>query len=689
MKTPPLLLGAVLLFWGWQTGFLVPAAIMAAVLEGARWLRPRWEVSNDDFARIWTFCTLLLIAAVVYAFTANDGPADFRLLFQNPSGFAQRSAGTATSRTAAAVVRWLPMMFFLFVAAQTYSSREGIPLETISLILRRRWRRARKSGQPLAPSRTVDVSYPYFALCLFASSVHPSESTSFYWYACGLLGWGLWPQRSRRFGVTLWGATLAAAFGLGYLGQSGMGRLQNYLGNLNTQWFSGPSRHRFDPMRSQTQIGRIGRLKASGRIVIRLQGLTNSPPGLLREASYRAYRNHAWYADLADSDWVTVRESTNRESYTLMADKTAPSAARIACYLEGGTGLLPLPEGTGRLQGLLVFDDPQKSSLGAVMVQGPGMIQFEALFGPGATIDSPADEDQDLAVPPRETGALEQIVRELHLDEQSPDEALKSLRRFFLEKFTYRTWQPTAAWSRSRETALTRFLLRTRSGHCEYFATAGVLLLRLIGIPARYAVGYAVHEGSGSSYVVRQRDAHSWCLFWDKRAGLWRDLDLTPGTWLEAEASRASPLQFLSDGWSWVSFQFARLRWGQTHLRQYVFWIVIPILGLLLAQIIFQRRRRHRGNAGGAGSVAWPGLDSEFYELERKLAQRGLARQPSEPLSEWLQRATGEPGLARARTPLESLLLLHYRYRFDPQGLSPQERQVLRTEARQCLELVD
>ena len=62
---------------------------------------------------------------------------------------------------------------------------------------------------------------------------------------------------------------------------------------------------------------------------------------------------------------------------------------------------------------------------------------------------------------------------------------------------------------------MSRFLLRTRSGHCEYFATATVLLLRQLGIPARYAVGYAVHEATGRKYVVRQRDAHAWCLVWN------------------------------------------------------------------------------------------------------------------------------------------------------------------------------
>jgi aryl-alcohol dehydrogenase-like predicted oxidoreductase len=49
MKTPPLLLGAALVFWGWQTGFLPAGLVMAAALEGARGVRARREFSDDDF----------------------------------------------------------------------------------------------------------------------------------------------------------------------------------------------------------------------------------------------------------------------------------------------------------------------------------------------------------------------------------------------------------------------------------------------------------------------------------------------------------------------------------------------------------------------------------------------------------------------------------------------------------------
>src|SRR5262245_21300276 len=104
VKTPPFLLGATLLFWGWQTGFLVVGAIMDAALESARFIKLRWEFSDDDFNRVWTFCTLLSLAALVYAFTANEGPARFSRFFQNSNFFTQRGVGTASARTATALL---------------------------------------------------------------------------------------------------------------------------------------------------------------------------------------------------------------------------------------------------------------------------------------------------------------------------------------------------------------------------------------------------------------------------------------------------------------------------------------------------------------------------------------------------------------------------------------------------------
>jgi len=689
MKTPPLLLGAALLFWGWQTGHVIVGTAMAAVLEGARLIQARWEFTDEDFRRIWTFCALLLLAAALYAFTANDGLSGVRGFLQNPSLATERNAGNATARTVSALIRWLPMAFFLFVAAQAFSSREGVPPETISLILRLRWQRARLLGRPLPAARGVDVSYPYFMLCLLAASFHSSEDETFFWGLCALLAWALWSHRSRRYGVVIWASALAAAMLLGYTGQRGVGRLYRLFDNYNVSWFARGVGGGADPMQSRTALGQIGRLKASHKIVIRLEPKEGSrAPTLLREASYPTWKGQVWSSEISRDKFEGVFEATNHTTWLLLPGNTNTAAVNLACYLPGKCALLPLPTGCGRLENLSVFL-LSKNSLGAVLAQGPGLVVFDALYGPGPTMDSPGNPNEDLAVPPKEMPALEQVIAELQLKEQNRKQALRTLSGFFQDtnKFRYSTWQGLGKLRSTNETPLSRFLLRTRSGHCEYFATATVLLLRQLGIPARYAVGYAVHENTGRKYVVRQSDAHAWCLVWNENSGTWQDFDTTPALWVAAEDNRASPMQYLSDCWSRMMFEFAKFRWGQTHLRQYFLWALAPILALLLYQIIFRSRRRRQTRSRGepGATTLWPGLDSEFYQIERRLAERGAGRQPSEPLSAWLLRASADPALAEVRGRLRELLRLHYRYRFDPDGLSQRDREALRREATGCL----
>jgi transglutaminase-like putative cysteine protease len=687
MKTPPFLLGSALVFWGWQTGFLIPGVIMGLTLEAARVIHARWEISDDDFSRIWTFCLVVLLATAVYAFTANEGPSDFRGFLHNPSFLTQRNAGLATARTTSSLLRWLPMIFFAFVAAQAYSSRDGIPLHVISMILRHRMKMARKLGLRTPISRTFNSAYPFFGLSLFSASLHSSDDTTFFWGFCLLMAWALWPQRSPRFALLLWAGALAFVIGMSYFGQRGIGQFQSYLGNLNTQWLGAFTRRRFDPIQSQTEIGNLGRIKTSPKIVIRLQAASGVPPRRLREATYRVFKGRTWYSESTENDFSRVAE-TNETTFPLL-DRPTTDTVRIACYLPGGKALLPLPVGVGRLEHLMAYN-VWKSPLGAVLEEGPGLVVFDALYGLGDTLGSPPGQtNEDLSIPERDEPTLQQVVSELNLKGQNADEAVKTLARFFSTQFTYSTWHEEKALQRF-ETPLSRFLLHSRSGHCEYFASAAVLLLRSIHIPARYAVGYAVHEGSGQDYVVRQRDAHAWCLWWDERHRAWRDFDPTPATWVAADGLEVSVSQKLSDFWGRIAFEISKFRWGQSHVRQYLLWTLLPVLGLLLYQIIFRKRRRWAGKGTKPGPmITWPGLDSEFYELEQRLGTRGLSRQASEPLSEWLRRIAKDETMLELRSSLREVLTLHYRYRFDPAGLTVNERERLRDKAKACCAQLD
>ncbi|HVN79498.1 MAG TPA: DUF3488 and transglutaminase-like domain-containing protein [Terriglobia bacterium] len=76
---------------------------------------------------------------------------------------------------------------------------------------------------------------------------------------------------------------------------------------------------------------------------------------------------------------------------------------------------------------------------------------------------------------------------------------------------------------------LSRFLFEDRKGHCEYFATAMVVLLRSSGIPARVVNGFRGGEYNtvGTDFIFRGKDAHSWVEAYVPGTG-WQTYDPTP-----------------------------------------------------------------------------------------------------------------------------------------------------------------
>ena len=81
--------------------------------------------------------------------------------------------------------------------------------------------------------------------------------------------------------------------------------------------------------------------------------------------------------------------------------------------------------------------------------------------------------------------------------------------------------------------ALLTFLLSNdadeRRGHCQYFSTAAVILLRRAGHPARTVVGFASEEVDAKGVTFRGLHAHAWLELVDSR-GRWQRLDATPSS---------------------------------------------------------------------------------------------------------------------------------------------------------------
>jgi len=76
---------------------------------------------------------------------------------------------------------------------------------------------------------------------------------------------------------------------------------------------------------------------------------------------------------------------------------------------------------------------------------------------------------------------------------------------------------------------LARFLFERKKGHCEYFATSMAMMLRTLGIPTRTVNGFRGGEYNDltNSYIVREKDAHSWVEVYFPEYG-WVSFDPTP-----------------------------------------------------------------------------------------------------------------------------------------------------------------
>ena len=714
MNTPPFLIGAVLLFWGWQAGFLWLGVLLAAVLETSRWIRARWEFAQVDLDRIWNLCVLLFFGAFVVAFVANDGANTVTSLAANNSSANRLAAVNKSARSVILMLLWLPATFLPMVVAQAFSQRERMPWSTFSPWLRRqrpsnsagvrpssgaamsglaivskdfhaqRTGDLSASGDGRTPGTAhqdgLNVAWPYFAACLLAASA-ANEKTI--WFPIGLValaGWALWTRRPRSFSAVTWTGCLLAVVGLGFVAQSGMREMQQLMRRLDGMLIAklAGGGKGFDPKESRTMLGAIGRLKLSGSIVLRVES-EGAPPPLLREASYKLFRSPYWAAP--KQDLFSINSENDLTTWKLLPNKPASKTVTISQFLSGGRGLLAVPHGVARLEELLA-DSLETNTLGVLNVaEGPGFVRFRAVYEEGASIDTPPDKD-DREVPGVEGAAVTNVIKELNLHGLAPEEALKAVAAFLAKEFRYTTWQEPRG-RRSNDTALREFLLKTRAGHCEHFATATTMLLRAAGVPARYAVGYSVQEQKGRQWVVRERHAHAWCLAWVN--GAWRDVDNTPASWAAAEAARATGWERISDAWSRVWFEFSKWRWGKGEWKRYLIWVVVPLIGLTVWRLMTKKQwsRANQKASTSASALARLGLDSEFYLIERKLTELGLERHEGETLASWLGRIGSEGGVSAP--DLSPLLTLHYRLRFDPAGLNTGERTELKNEAMEWL----
>jgi len=165
--------------------------------------------------------------------------------------------------------------------------------------------------------------------------------------------------------------------------------------------------------------------------------------------------------------------------------------------------------------------------------------------------DYPADiRTQYLQMPPLDPRVPE-LARQATTAASNPYDKAIALQSYLQTRYAYTLDQGSIR----SEDPLANFLFVRKAGHCEYFATAMTIMLRTLGIPARYINGFQTGEYNdvGGDFIVRASDAHSWVEAYFPGRG-WITFDPTPAGEAPSPGWFASFSKYLD----WIQFQ-----WGE------------------------------------------------------------------------------------------------------------------------------
>ena len=278
---------------------------------------------------------------------------------------------------------------------------------------------------------------------------------------------------------------------------------------------------------------------------------------------------------------------------------------------------------------------------------------------------APADQGRDLVLPTRRTRFQSADAKERPLGarlrtlaEQWAREAgattdaarVEAIRRRLARDYAY-TLRPGRV--RNGDDPTWHFLTSSRKGHCEYFASATVLLARALGIPARVVTGYRVFEYNavGEYFMVRMRDAHAWSEVWVD--GGWQTLDTTPAGVLQGEKTREAGMFAALVDLARRALSAAFERLAALSLLEAV--VAAGVIGALVLAWVFVRRRQDSSEAAALAPDFEP-----LAALEACLSTRlQLPRAPHHTLAAYARRLR-DAGHAEPATLVEACAALRY-----------------------------
>jgi transglutaminase-like putative cysteine protease len=282
----------------------------------------------------------------------------------------------------------------------------------------------------------------------------------------------------------------------------------------------------------------IGRIRNNEQVAMRLTfaGRTSAPGAMrFKAATYEIWEGRSWKR--SGPSRTLLRDP--REGVFRIAPGRGDGTARVFLEPLRSTSLI-VPMET------LTVDLPLAAlgvdRGGALFLRGmpDEIVEYRLTLGPreGSIADTPvgpaaatvpeAESDPATVAPELDRSGITPRIAELAASwagEGGPLERARRIERRLMFEYGY----TLEFIGRGGTQPLENFLFEARRGHCEYFASAMVLLLRAEGIPARLVTGFLGAEYSAweRAWLVRQSNAHAWVEGFVPGEG-WIAFDPTP-----------------------------------------------------------------------------------------------------------------------------------------------------------------
>ncbi|MBK1789611.1 transglutaminase-like domain-containing protein [Persicirhabdus sediminis] len=676
-QSPPrLLAGASVIYWGAMTGNSLIGIIVALLIEACNWIQTRWEFDDIHYVRAWHLT--VLIAGMTAAVMWLDG---MRL------------------REFHSILIWLPLIFLPVELAMRYGNQRAIKASTFSYFARRRNQHDRKLGRK-TNNLLVNTGYGYIALTVVAIAIGSAEDTQFFIGMSTILAWALWSHCKRATDVRPLAFTLAIiiACSIGFVSQLAMKQAYEY---LMSGKFMG-SGNQTNSSESRTNLGHLGEIKQSRAIFWRMTVERGPSPQLVRTATFNRYNNAVWLHEYKNQTGARYDKSDDYYRENRLAGKTdirpiipqplpkgfevnkkANLRFRGEVSAEQAENPIPSPSQTyaiGDLSKLGLATSIERNSLGTIRIVNPDytIVDYTSWDNSELVVESPPNDAFDLEVPEAERAGVEQVVRQLGLLDMPDNQKVIALRKYFNTQFTYTRHldTPKLGWG-EEGMYITNFLLDSKRGHCEYFATATAMILRSAGVPTRYSVGFSCRENrpGTNQWLLRGTHAHAW-----NRAyidGRWVDVDLTPPSWMETGNSNWLWLGRIQDGWKELREDFHLWRTSPENTGKLSRWVSLAavIVFSWIGWRLYHARKSSKQLDSHITSYWSEEVPLTAINQLEPMASKIIGPRPlGQDLTQWLQKLT-EHGINDQT--LAEASKLHQQARFDPNGLPTENQQPL------------